>query len=310
MDDFGGGLRHRNHPAILHHHFNTDSSTASAASSFGEGEEAEGEGEGSSGLSSTESLRPEHQPCSNPPQTTSPEANDGDDRMCRICLGGACDSPSRLISPCRCKGSMRFVHLDCLNQWRTTSAKKSAFYQCDQCKFKYSFARIGWAKCFKNELVVTLTAVAVLVLMALVFGFIMKAIVYYSINSSNSVGVEDHSSPHEIHSEDDQPLSDLDYLFDLFISPVTSLTSSTFWSIDLPHFIFGFVTIGIFGCLSLIFSLFSSGPFGTGFGPRFSIFRNRDRGGGNDAVTAVILLVVIVVGIAKTCKAQEEQVEV
>jgi hypothetical protein len=33
---------------------------------------------------------------------------------CRICFS---DSPSTLISPCNCKGSLKFVHQDCLLRW-------------------------------------------------------------------------------------------------------------------------------------------------------------------------------------------------
>ncbi|KNH09698.1 hypothetical protein XU18_0383 [Perkinsela sp. CCAP 1560/4] len=59
---------------------------------------------------------------------------DGDDiPTCRICLG----STEPLITPCKCTGSMSFVHLDCLDRWRTecfnnnpASQKVSA---CDVC---------------------------------------------------------------------------------------------------------------------------------------------------------------------------------
>ena len=58
--------------------------------------------------------------------------------MCRICFGGKEDENElgRLISPCLCKGSMRYVHQYCLHQWRNTSSNKKSFYQCDQCKYK------------------------------------------------------------------------------------------------------------------------------------------------------------------------------
>lgn len=43
-----------------------------------------------------------------------------DDRTCRICFCGP--EEGRLISPCLCKGSMKYVHLLCLQHWRTASA--------------------------------------------------------------------------------------------------------------------------------------------------------------------------------------------
>nr|CAG8547989.1 11007_t:CDS:2 [Entrophospora candida] len=46
--------------------------------------------------------------------------DDNNDRMCRICFSGPEDEDNlgRSISPCRCKGSMRYVHVECLNRWR------------------------------------------------------------------------------------------------------------------------------------------------------------------------------------------------
>lgn len=42
------------------------------------------------------------------------------DAQCRICLGGEedediCENP--LISPCKCNGTMQYIHLECLRQW-------------------------------------------------------------------------------------------------------------------------------------------------------------------------------------------------
>lgn len=36
---------------------------------------------------------------------------------CRICLSNDLDSSNPLISPCKCSGSMKFIHLLCLRQW-------------------------------------------------------------------------------------------------------------------------------------------------------------------------------------------------
>lgn len=66
-----------------------------------------------------------------------------DERQCRICLDGveAEGELGRLISPCQCKGSMRYVHIKCLQKWRNTSTSQSAFFACQQCKYQYRFAR-------------------------------------------------------------------------------------------------------------------------------------------------------------------------
>lgn len=44
-----------------------------------------------------------------------------------------------LIAPCECRGTMRFVHRDCLNQWRTASPRSDSFTRCEQCFAPYEF---------------------------------------------------------------------------------------------------------------------------------------------------------------------------
>lgn len=56
-----------------------------------------------------------------------------DEPMCRYCFGGEEDGP--LISPCRCKGDQKFVHMSCLRRWQrmvlVSQPTHPAFYQDD-----------------------------------------------------------------------------------------------------------------------------------------------------------------------------------
>jgi len=51
----------------------------------------------------------------------------------------AAEDTTALIAPCGCKGSIRYVHARCLNQWRTSS--RTNFYLCMQCGVPYKFPR-------------------------------------------------------------------------------------------------------------------------------------------------------------------------
>ena len=76
---------------------------------------------------------------------------------CRICLGDKSDG--RFISPCRCNGTMKYVHDHCLQQWRASSKNPNSFFQCEQCKHNYSFRKSWLIDLLKNEyLVYFLTA--------------------------------------------------------------------------------------------------------------------------------------------------------
>lgn len=58
------------------------------------------------------------------------------DRMCRICHEGdaAAEELGRLFSPCLCRGSVRFVHIECLNEWRRLSSNPNSYYECETCE--------------------------------------------------------------------------------------------------------------------------------------------------------------------------------
>lgn len=72
--------------------------------------------------------------------------------QCRICLldGGTVEDP--LLCPCQCKGSIKFIHLECLKHWingrlllTEDSRSKSFFFkhvQCELCKTPFPSAMI------------------------------------------------------------------------------------------------------------------------------------------------------------------------
>lgn len=54
-------------------------------------------------------------------------------RQCRICL----ESGGTLISPCLCNGTSKYVHYECLEQWRHTTDNEEAKIKCMECNAKY-----------------------------------------------------------------------------------------------------------------------------------------------------------------------------
>lgn len=75
--------------------------------------------------------------------TTTPRRNDAassslsDPDTCRICRGeGSPDEP--LFYPCKCSGSIKYVHQDCLMEWLSHSQKK----HCELCKTPFRFTKL------------------------------------------------------------------------------------------------------------------------------------------------------------------------
>ncbi|KAI0788709.1 hypothetical protein C8Q75DRAFT_879244 [Abortiporus biennis] len=56
---------------------------------------------------------------------------------CRICSAPA-ESGQPLFYPCKCSGTIRYIHQDCLTTWLAHSKKKT----CDVCKHPYSFTKV------------------------------------------------------------------------------------------------------------------------------------------------------------------------
>ena len=53
--------------------------------------------------------------------------------MCRLCL----EQDGRLVQKCACRGTAKWVHEHCLEQWRRTSSREDAAYRCGQCMDEY-----------------------------------------------------------------------------------------------------------------------------------------------------------------------------
>lgn len=94
--------------------------------------------------------------------------------VCRICFDETPDDPSlgRLFSPCRCKGTMKYVHTKCLQRWRETSQNNKSLYQCDQCHYKYRVGRVSAFYLVNNEVVLALASLLVFFCIVTVSGFL------------------------------------------------------------------------------------------------------------------------------------------
>lgn len=185
--------------------------------------------------------------------------NNVDNRVCRICFGGVNDilESGKLISPCKCKGSMKYVHVNCLNEWRLASANKSSYYQCDQCKYKYHFQRTKLANFISNKFSILLITIFITYLYIFFTGFILKTIIIlknYKIGSIEfpKVGV---------------------------------------FNIGLEHHFYGFCTVGIYGFLKMTFSRIFN--LTTLTNDIVTLTRRNKRNNRNDdEITLIILLII------------------
>ena len=88
---------------------------------------------------------------------------------CRICL----ESTGRLLSPCKCKGSIGKVHETCLNQWRAASTNPQSKHRCDQCKHPYSFRQRTMATILHKNWVILLLSILCFSAIAYTLGYLL-----------------------------------------------------------------------------------------------------------------------------------------
>ena len=54
------------------------------------------------------------------------------DDACRFCFDGP-DTNNPLVNPCKCIGSMKYVHVQCIKKWRLNTTNPEWRYKCQLC---------------------------------------------------------------------------------------------------------------------------------------------------------------------------------
>lgn len=71
---------------------------------------------------------------------------DQNTKVCRVCFEDE-TVEKRLISPCLCKGSSKYIHEDCLYSWISCQTGVKNAKKCEVCKFSYSIQVKTYKKC-------------------------------------------------------------------------------------------------------------------------------------------------------------------
>jgi hypothetical protein len=79
----------------------------------------------------------------------------------------------RLLSPCKCKGSQKYVHEGCLKAWRLANpTAERNFWQCPTCKFTYRLDRLHWASILSSKWAQVALTLILLVVGIFILGFV------------------------------------------------------------------------------------------------------------------------------------------
>ncbi|KZF20013.1 RING finger domain protein [Xylona heveae TC161] len=90
----------------------------------------------------------------------------------------------RLISPCKCKGSSRYVHEGCLQAWRNADPGygRRNYWQCPTCGFRYKLERMRWGRWISSTATQISMTLIILFLTMFILGFVADPIINFYLD--------------------------------------------------------------------------------------------------------------------------------
>lgn len=99
-------------------------------------------------------------------------------RCCRICFDSdETVKTGRLFSPCKCTGSMQYVHVRCLDAWRVSAVQGNSYYRCDACHYEYRLERLQFAEIILSHGAQILVTFVIFLAAASMLGVVFQCIV-------------------------------------------------------------------------------------------------------------------------------------
>jgi len=106
-----------------------------------------------------------------------------DVRLCRICFSGA-EPSNPLFRPCRCRGTVEFVHPACLNQWRASTRREDAVFACEMCLTPYRVDRLWLSDVLLHPQTPLIATLSLIFVSSLVLGALLK-LIFWSLGQSH-----------------------------------------------------------------------------------------------------------------------------
>ncbi|KAI8576616.1 hypothetical protein K450DRAFT_255866 [Umbelopsis ramanniana AG] len=169
--------------------------------------------------------------------------------FCKICFSDeeVDDNKGQLCSPCKCRGSMQYVHVRCLEEWKKEQQCLRRPVQCEQCSHLYLSSPISLSRQVAHWVYVITLTCAVFYAYVVLYGLPMKLFVHVLDLSNDSV----------VYVAEGTHIS-IRRAYEL----VRPMTLKVLYTVDTTHLLLGFILFGLvsatsfpgFGivCLSLL----------------------------------------------------------
>ncbi|KAI9741252.1 MAG: hypothetical protein M1834_002968 [Cirrosporium novae-zelandiae] len=144
----------------------------------------------------------------------------------------------RLIRPCKCKGSSRYVHEGCLQQWRHADPAygRRNFWQCPTCGFRYRLERMQWGRWINSVATQLILTFSILLLAIFLLGFIADPIINLYLDPYDTISSFPFSKPTVSQK----------------IETLLTTDEETSW---LEHFVKGLASLGLLSFVKVLLAL-------------------------------------------------------
>ena len=95
----------------------------------------------------------------------------------------------RLLRPCKCKGSARYVHEGCLQSWRHADPGygKRNYWHCPTCGFQYRLGRLRWARWISSAATQITLTLGILMFTIFLLGFVADPIINLYVDPVDTI---------------------------------------------------------------------------------------------------------------------------
>ena len=160
------------------------------------------------------------------------------------------EEEGRLIKPCKCKGSQRYIHEVCLTELRAKSPAKNAYLKCDLCGYQYNTRRLLIHDLLLSRAVRALFTILLVIVLMFMLGFVADPIINLYVDPYETLATQRFWRPVDV-------------------AEMADATNESWWA---QHFLKGFVSIGVMGFIKSVllanpwhfWNLRHTGIFGTG----------------------------------------------
>ncbi|WPH03982.1 Hypothetical protein R9X50_00686500 [Acrodontium crateriforme] len=160
----------------------------------------------------------------------------------------------RLLRPCKCKGTAKYVHEECLSAWRRQDPlQKRNYWQCPTCHYKYRLQRLTYGSWLSSTFVQLGLTLFIFVMAMFALGFVADPIINLYLDPFETITTAGGPTGSLIFEDE----------------PVT-------WT---EHFVKGLASIGLLGFAKFLLTLspWHWFRFGSGGGARTTGGTGRER---------------------------------